>query len=79
MTINGENLHVHAWRPDGGKIAHTNVGASQHEHGMMASRMVKNLKREIIPCYKRCGSLFTPDNSLFRFKLATGLCTAQPH
>jgi hypothetical protein len=24
------------------------------------SRMVKNLKREIIPYYKRCDSLFTP-------------------
>ena len=24
------------------------------------SRLVKNLKREIIPCYKRCDSLFTP-------------------
>jgi hypothetical protein len=23
-------------------------------------RMVRNLKREIIPCYKRCDSLFTP-------------------
>jgi hypothetical protein len=38
--------------------------------------MVNNLKREIIPCYKRCESLFTPDNSLFRFALAAGLFAA---
>jgi TolB protein len=41
MTIDGENLkrltnstdslHVHAWSPDGGKIAYTSVGNSQHE------------------------------------------------
>jgi hypothetical protein len=38
--------------------------------------MVKNLKREIIPCYKRGDRLLLPDNFPFRFELAAGFCAA---